>query len=256
MLRHRSQPKPARRKSLVRDALARNEDTPIASSRPDGITHGERLRIEIADKILCGDLVPGTSLDETTLAERYGVSRTPVREALRELAAAGLVVHRPHRGAVVAAVTEDRLLEMFQVMADLESLCAGYAAGSITPAERQKLVELHTEGKELVRMGDLEAYTEANDIFHDFIYETSHNSFLAETALSVRRRVSPFRRAQFRTLGRLAVSHEEHDRVVQAILRGDKEAAAREMRTHLSSVHHAYQVFSESPKGVTKVVEL
>lgn len=245
MLRHRGPPKPARRKSAGREALLAANPSPVVASRPEGITHGERLRIEIADKILCGDLIPGTSLDETTLAERYGVSRTPVREALRELAAAGLVVHRPHRGAVVAAVTEDRLLEMFQVMADLESLCAGYAAGSITPSERQKLVDLHVEAKELVRMGDLEAYTEANDVFHSFIYETSHNGFLAETALNVRRRVAPFRRAQFRTLGRLAVSHEEHDRVVQAILRGDKDAAAREMRAHLGSVHHAYQIFSE-----------
>ncbi len=250
MLRHRSQPKLARRKPLLRD-----DDMTIVSTRPDGITHGERLRIEIADQILSGELIPGTSLDETTLAERYGVSRTPVREALRELAAAGLVVHRPHRGAVVAAVTEDRLLEMFQVMADLESLCAGYAAGRITPGERQKLMELHTDAKELVRSGDLEAYTEANDIFHNFIYEASHNGFLAETALNVRRRVSPFRRAQFRTLGRLAVSHEEHERVVQAILRGDRDAAAREMRAHLGSVHHSYQIFSETPRSAGKVVE-
>jgi len=238
MLRLRSQPRPSRRKPLQRDAN-------LPSGRPDGVTHAERLRLEIADQILNGDLLPGTSLDETMLAERHGVSRTPVREALRELAATGLVEHRPHRGAVVAAVTEARLLEMFQVMADLEALCAGYAAGSITPGERQKLVDLHAGAKELVRSGDLEAYTEANEIFHTFIYETSHNSFLAETAMNVRRRVNPFRRAQFRTLGRLAVSHEEHERVVQAILRGDRDAAARDMRAHLSSVHHAFQVFSE-----------
>jgi DNA-binding GntR family transcriptional regulator len=248
MLRHRSQPKSPRRKS---SGLS---DEKMILRRPDGLTHGERLRIKIADQIVGGELVPGTSLDETTLAERYGVSRTPVREALRELAAAGLVVHRPHRGAVVAAVTEERLLEMFQVMADLESLCAGYAAEHITPIERQTLVDLHADAKELVRLGDLEAYTEANDVFHNFIYSASHNGFLAETALNVRRRVSPFRRVQFRTLGRLAISHAEHDRVVQAILRGDKDAAAREMRTHLGSVHHAYQVFSEA--AVAKVVEV
>lgn len=242
MLRQRSPAKPIRRKPRERAG------NPMLAARPDGVTHGERLRIEIADKILNGELLPGTPLDETTLAERYGVSRTPVREALRELAAAGLAVHRPHRGAVVAEVTEARLLEMFQVMADLESLCAGYAAEQITPAERQHLVDIHAEAKELVRLGDLEAYTEANDAFHNFIYAASHNGFLAETALNVRRRVSPFRRAQFRTLGRLAVSHEEHDRVVQAILRGDKDAAAREMRAHLGSVHHAYQVFSEGPR--------
>jgi DNA-binding GntR family transcriptional regulator len=216
------------------------------------MTHGERLRIEIADQILNGDLPPGTPLDETTLAERYNVSRTPVREALRELAAAGLAVHRPHRGAVVAGVTEARLLEMFQVMADLESLCAGYAAEQITPVERQKLIDIHTESKEFVRLGDLEAYTQSNDAFHNFIYACSHNSFLAETAINVRRRVAPFRRVQFRTLGRLAISHQEHDRVIQAILRGDKDGAAREMRAHLSSVHQSFQTFAETPRQHAK----
>lgn len=242
MLRQRGTSKSARHKTRERSGIK-------VAPRPDGLTHGERLRIEIADQILNGELTPGTPLDEVTLAERYNVSRTPVREALRELAAAGLAVHRPHRGAVVASVTEERLLEMFQVMADLESLCAGYAAEHITPSERQQLVDIHTEANELVRTGDLEGYTQSNDTFHSFIYTCSHNGFLAETALAVRRRVAPFRRAQFRTLGRLAVSHQEHDRVIQAILRGDKEAAAREMRAHLGSVHHSYQVFSENPRA-------
>lgn len=239
MLRPRGLPKPVRRKS------AADIEPAVGETRPNGVTHSERLRIEIADQILNGELLPGTPLDETTLAERYGVSRTPVREALRDLAAAGLAVHRPHRGAVVAAVTDVRLQEMFDVMADLEGLCAGYAAGNITPAERQDLTLLHATAKELVRKGDLEGYTQANDAFHTFIYAASHNAFLVETAMSVRRRVAPFRRAQFRTLGRLAISHQEHDRVVQAILRGDREAATREMRAHLSSVHHAFQIFSE-----------
>ncbi len=240
MLRPRSRNAAQRRKS------AGKADRPQAMApRPNGITHAERLRVEIGDEILCGGLVPGTPLDEMKLAERFGVSRTPVREALRELAAAGLVEHRPHRGAVVAAVTEKRLEEMFGVMADMEALCAGYAAATITPAERQQLIDLHTSAEVLVREGDLQAYTDANDRFHEFIYATSHNEFLAETVINIRQRVSPYRRAQFRTLGRLADSHSEHDRVVQAILRGDRDAAAREMRLHLGSVHHAFTTLAE-----------
>lgn len=226
-------------------AEAERKRSALAARREDGRTHAERLRAELADDIVCGRIEPGTALDETSLAARFGVSRTPVREALRELAAAGLVVHRAHRGAVVTALTEESLREMFVVMAELEALAAGACAISMTPQERQELVDIHDLAEELVRNGDMAGYTDVNDRFHAFLYAGSHNSFLAETALSVRRRVSAFRRAQFRTLGRLTLSHEEHDRVVQAILRGDREAAAREMRNHLDSVRDSFIVFHD-----------
>lgn len=215
------------------------------AEREVALTRAERLRAELADDIVCGRLAPGTALDETTLANRFGVSRTPVREALRELAAAGLIVHRAHRGAIVTALTEDRLKEMFVVMAELEALAAGLCAIAMTPAERQSLIDLHDEAEDLVRRGDLVGYTDANEQFHAALYVGSHNSFLAETTLSVRRRVSAFRRAQFRSLGRLKLSHEEHDRVVQAILRGDREGAQREMHQHLETVRDSFIVFHD-----------
>lgn len=217
--------------------------------RPEGKTHAERLRLEIADDIACGRLAPGAALDEVTLAERFGVSRTPVREALRELTAAGLVEHRAHRGAVVATLDADRLEAMFAVMAELEALCAGWAATSMTAAERAELEAMHEAAAELVRLGDLAAYREANDRFHEFIYAASHNPFLEETVIGVRRRVLPFRRAQFHGLGRLAVSHAEHGRVVHALLRGDRDAAAREMRAHLTSSGRS---FSELHDGAVE----
>jgi DNA-binding GntR family transcriptional regulator len=202
---------------------------------PGGATHAERLREALAEDIAYGRLGPGEALDETMLAERFGVSRTPVREALRELAAIGLVEHRPHRGAVVASLDPERLAEMFAVMAELEALCAAWAAIAITAAERTELSAMHEAAGELVRIGDVARYREINDRFHEFIYAASHNAFLEETVIGVRRRVLAFRRAQFQGLGRLVVSHAEHGRVVQAILRGDREAAAREMRAHLTS---------------------
>src|SRR6202789_243171 len=107
--------------------------------RTDKITRAEELRLQLADEIVRGALAPGAALDETDIARRFGVSRTPVREALRQLAASGLVEARAHRGAVVAQPSLERLGGMFEAMAELEALCAGLAAERMTPAERYRL---------------------------------------------------------------------------------------------------------------------
>src|SRR5882724_10456491 len=99
-------------------------------------TLADELRLALADDIVRGVLPPGSALDETELARRFGVSRTPVREAIRQLAASGLVEARPHRGAEVAHPNEDRLMGMFEAMAELESLCAAMAAERMTSPER------------------------------------------------------------------------------------------------------------------------
>lgn len=209
-------------------------DSPLRSPppRPDR-THAERLRQEIAAAIADGRHPPGSTLDEATLAARYGVSRTPVREALRQLAAAGLVLHRPHRGAEVARVSAEKLDQMFDVMTELEAAAAGYAAIAATPAERLELEQMQARAALLVQKGDRAGYARANDAFHAFVHQASHNDFLVETVKAVRLRVHAFRRASFASLGRLADSHREHGAVVEAILRGDRDAAARHMRDHL-----------------------
>lgn len=220
--------------------------TPAKPGPRERVTRAEELRFQIADEITRGLLAPGTTLDETALAARFGVSRTPVREAIRELAASGLVDTRPHRGAVVARPSAERLQAMFEVMAEFEALCAGFCALKINPAERRQLEALHADMGDLMRQGDFVAYREANEAFHTSIYAGSHNDYLAEITLSTRRRLSPFRRAQFRALGRLALSHMEHDRVVTAILRGDREGAANAMRSHIAIVHDAYEQYAQT----------
>lgn len=105
-------------------------------------TRTEALRLQIADEIISGVLEPGTPLDEQELAARFGVSRTPVREAIRQLAASGLVSVRPHRGAVVALPTPTQLDDMFEAMGELEALCAGLAARNMTVPERRGLEAL------------------------------------------------------------------------------------------------------------------
>jgi DNA-binding GntR family transcriptional regulator len=209
-------------------------------------TLAEELRLALADDIVRGLLGPGSALDETELARRFGVSRTPVREAIRQLAASGLVEVRAHRGAVVARPSEDRLIGMFEAMAELEALCAGLAAERMSPAERGQLEAVHGELRALIQSGDPQRYHDANESFHAAIYAGAHNAYLAEMTHATRYRVQPFRRAQFRNLGRMAKSHVEHDRVVVAILRGDREGAAGAMRLHIMKVRDEYEAYAGS----------
>jgi DNA-binding GntR family transcriptional regulator len=209
-------------------------------------TLAEELRLQLADDIVRGALTPGAALDEMELARRFRVSRTPVREAIRQLAASGLVEARAHRGAVVARPSEQRLIGMFEAMAELEAFCAGLAAERMTGAERRVLETAHEEMRALIHSGDPQRFHELNEAFHGAIYSGAHNGYLAEIALATRARVQPFRRAQFRNLGRLAKSHVEHGEVVNAILRGDRERAAAAMRVHIMTVREAYEVYAGS----------
>jgi DNA-binding GntR family transcriptional regulator len=208
-------------------------------------TRAEELRLQLADEIVRGALAPGAALDETELAHRFQVSRTPVREAIRLLTASGLVEVRAHRAAVVARPGAEQLAGMFEVMADLEALCAGFAAERMTNVERRALEDSHEELRIIVHSGDPQRYHEINEAFHNTIYIGTHNSYLAELTLSTRARVQPFRRAQFRNLGRLAKSHVEHDRVVEAILRGEQGIAASAMHAHIVTVRDEYEAYTE-----------
>jgi DNA-binding GntR family transcriptional regulator len=213
---------------------------------PGRRTLAEELRLQLADEIVRGALAPGATLDEMELAQRFGVSRTPVREAIRQLAASGLIDARAHCGAVVARPSEEQLAGMFEAMAELEALCAGLAAERMTGGDRRALESVHEESRALIHVGDPQRFHEINESFHGTIYAGAHNAHLAEITLATRLRVQPFRRAQFRTLGRLAKSHVEHDRVVVAILRGDRERASIAMRAHIMTVREAYTVYAES----------
>ena len=206
-------------------------------------TRAEELRAQLADDIVRGALAPGRTLDEMELARRFGVSRTPVREAIRQLAASGLVETRPHRGAVVARPNHQRILGMF---GDGGPRCAPELAAK---RERRRTTRLRGRARGAARAdsgGDPQRYHEVNEQFHATIYAGAHNGYLADMTLATRTRVQPFRRAQFRLIGRLAKSHVEHDRVVLAILRGDKAGAASAMRAHILTVGEEYEAYVES----------
>jgi DNA-binding GntR family transcriptional regulator len=221
--------------------LLREQETAIgrADRETRRVTRGEEITRQIADDIIHGRLSPKTKLDEVELARRFGTSRTPVREALGQLCAIGLAERMAFRGVVVTQIAADRLADMFVVMAELEAAAARLAALQMTPAERRALDELHRASRDLVRQGAREAYALHNTLFHSLLYAGSHNRYLEELLVATRKRLNPFRRAQFNLLGRLASSHSEHDEVVQAILRGDGDAAALAMRGHVLTVSAA-----------------
>jgi len=198
-----------------------------------GMKISDTLREKIEEQIATGALPPGSSLDEATLAEQHGVSRTPVREALIQLAAEGLIEIRPRRGAVVTAIGPTRLSEMFEVMGELEAMCARLAARRMTEAERQSLQTAHEACEAARSNNDPDAYFYCNEQFHGAIYAGSHNSFLIEQASQLQRRLRPYRRLQLRVRNRMGTSFQEHQRVVQAISAGDTEGAAQALRSHV-----------------------
>jgi DNA-binding GntR family transcriptional regulator len=212
----------------------------------EGTTRADRLADEIAESVLSGEFRPGLRLDEKTLAERYAVSRTPVREALRQLASTGLIDVKPRRGATVVRATSAQLETLFGAMAEIEATCARLSAMSMTPLERRRLESFHDSMLPLALQNDAEGFAAANLTLHTQIYQGAHNAVIADFAAGLRRRLAPFRRAQFRTEGRLPRSHEEHKRVVDAILAGDAAAAHAAMFDHMSLVEESFERLAES----------
>lgn len=192
-----------------------------------------QLREDIEEMIAVGTLTPGQHLDETELAARFDVSRTPIREALIQLASMGVVVIRPRRGAIVAELGPQQLVEMFEVMSELEATCGRLAARRMTVEEQQALLAAHQACKEALDAQQPDDYYYKNEAFHEAIYAGSHNQFLIEQARSLYRRLRPYRRLQLRVRNRLSNSYAEHDGVVQAILGGDGEKAAELLREHV-----------------------
>jgi DNA-binding GntR family transcriptional regulator len=201
----------------------------------------------ISDRIVTGAMRPGEKLDEVSLANRYDVSRTPVREALGQLAAMGLVDRRPNRGAIVAVVKPDHLASMFESMAELEAICARFSAQRMTAHERRALEIEHRAAARLVSLGDEADYERFNSDFHTRLYRGAHSTHVCELAIATRSRLAPFRRAQFRLDGRLEKSWKEHDLIVAAILTGDGDAAGSAARNHVALVSEASAVFASEP---------
>ena len=198
------------------------------------IIRSDHVRRQIADQIISGALRPGQELDEKKLAEAFNVSRTPVREALRQLAAANLVEWRPHQSAVVAKITPSKMVEMFEVMAELEGFCGRLAARRMTPAEHATLISLHERFRPYVQARDSEGYHALNKSFHEVIYAGSHNQYLREQAGTLYDRLAPYRAYELKRPDALRLASEEHAAIIAAIVAGNGDEAHRLLVNHVS----------------------
>lgn len=194
----------------------------------------QKLRDQIENGIVTGEYEPGERLDETQLANRYGVSRTPIREALMQLSAIGLVEIRPRRGAIVVDPGPQYVLEMFEVMAELEGMAGAFAARRHSNEDRQLLTAAHQRCGEAALSEDTDGYYYENEVFHHAIYQASHSSFLKDQCVALHRRLRPYRRLQLRVRNRMKVSYEEHKMIVDAIIGGDENAAREHLKRHVN----------------------
>lgn len=186
----------------------------------------------LADEIINGSLGPGQSLEEIAIGERFKVSRTPIRQAFRELAARGLIELRPRKGGIVVSISLDELSDMLEALGELEALCCRISAERMSAVQKKQLELLHLQGQECIERGDEEGYLELNTKFHDLICAGAHNKTLSETIATLRQRLTQFRAAQGGVERRLPVSHDEHETVMAAILASDAEKSYLAMRNH------------------------
>ena len=198
------------------------------------LIRSDRVRRQIADQIISGALRPGQELDEKKLAEAFNVSRTPVREALRQLAAASLVDWRPHQSAIVAKITPSKMVEMFEVMAELEGFCGRLAARRMTASEHANLISIHRKFRPYVQARDREGYHALNKTFHDIIYAGSHNQYLRTQASALYDRLAPYRAYQLKRPDALRLASQEHQAIIDAIVAGDGHTASNLLRDHVS----------------------
>lgn len=189
---------------------------------------------EIKEAIMKGVLKPGDKLVETSLTESLGVSRTPLREAFRELAAEGYITVVPHKGAYVSSLSENDVLDLYAISSVLEGLATRLAAQNIeTENDRKKLQSLYDELKEQNDKGNVDAYWAANRNFHQFIAEASGNPRLLGLIENMRRQILKTRVISMRYPERLENSMAEHKEILDAILASEGKKAETLVIGHL-----------------------
>ena len=202
----------------------------------------ERLR----QRIFAQELPPGTWIDEQALAEQYGISRTPLREALKVLASEGLVTLKPRRGCYVTEISERDLDEVFSVMSMLEGECARLSATKAGKDDLARLQAIHQGLEKAAAQGDIDRFFEANQAFHLALHELADNRWLLHVIEDLRKVIKLSRHHSLFSEGRLEQSLAEHRDIMAALLAGDGARAEAVMRTHILSGRSALARIAES----------
>lgn len=189
----------------------------------------------LREAIKTGSLAPGERLMEIQLAEELGVSRTPVREAIRKLELERFVVMIPRRGTYVANLSLKDINEVFEIRAALDALAAGLAAERITEEELEQLERLLVEIADYIDQSDHVKIVATDEAFHDTLYRASRNERLVGIISNLREQFSRFRSVSIHYPGRLQNTLEEHRQVVEAIAKRDADLAQRKAREHIEN---------------------
>ena len=185
--------------------------------------------------ILKGELEPGERLMEIQLADRLGVSRTPIREAIRKLELEGFVVMVPRRGTYVADISLKDIAQVFEIRSALEELSAGLAAERITPDELEDLERILVEINEYIANDDFDKIVDADIRFHDVLYHASRNNRLVDILNNLREQMLRFRSISMHYPGRLAATWEEHRQLVENIANHNSAQARKIAKKHMEN---------------------
>lgn len=195
----------------------------------------QRIEMALTEEISVGELTPGTRLDEAGLAERFGVSRTPIREALNRLTAQGILIPGEKRGVFVAEYNREELAQIFEAMHEIEAACARIASQRLNLLARSEIELAQSECLAAAQTGNRAGYLRANEAFHMAIYKATGNPYMAEIATEFRRRTGPFRAKKFETAQDLIDSAESHRELIDNIFSEDSTTASNGMRSHMTA---------------------
>lgn len=210
--------------------------------RPRGGRANE-IRSTLQEEIESGKLSPGAPLDERALAARFQVSRTPVREALQQLAAHKLVAIAPRQGVRVSRLSINQVRAIMETIGELEAMCAKLAARRVDDALRAQLDEAIQRGQDAAVQGGMAEYAMANTYFHEVIYAGSRNPYLAELIRNARRQIQRYRIRDFHTKAQISKSLQEHLKVARAIQEGDETLTAQMMLLHVPAGSTGFSEF-------------
>ncbi|MEM1150969.1 MAG: GntR family transcriptional regulator [Pseudomonadota bacterium] len=193
----------------------------------------DQLIQTLKQEIHAGVLKPGDQLEEAALAERFAVSRTPIREAVRSLVESGLLETRSRKGAFVRTLSAKELIDLFEVAAELEGLACRLASERLTEQSQASIIKGRDACIDAAKCEDVAAYAEANLQFHRAIHRAAGNAWLIQQLAELETRINPYRSMPYSIRGRLPQSVKEHDDILGAISDGEGTDAARLMRDHM-----------------------
>lgn len=225
------------------------ERQPLVPIRLDNYKPLRELVFEsLREAIISAQLRPGERMMEIQLAEEMGVSRTPIREAIRKLELEGLVVMVPRKGAYVAGLSLKDIADVFEIRRALEGLAAELAADRITEEELETLERYLVVIAEQIDNGDIEKVVQTDTDFHTQLYQASRNSRLSQIINNLREQIQRFRTTSLSYPGRMKEALEEHRKIVEAISGRDGETARKVAMEHIENAENSMMSMIQQDK--------